>query len=373
MRVLNRYLLQDFLVVFLMTLLIFTFVMCIGVVVKAIDFAARGVSPMLIGRVFLYNVPFMFTFSIPMSTLTATLLLFGRLSFDGEITAMKACGLNMWQIISPPLMISIILSAVCIYISTSAAPRCRHAVRSLFVNMGVEEPLHLLEVGRFIREFPGYMIYIGDRSGTEVQDIVIYEFDDDGGIVRNIRAKTGEIHVLKDKKAMEVYLHDVRIDHRKKNSEGKIESDYVTARDSGPFTLDFANMQKKTVRKKTSDMTFVELISSIHDVRAAFPELDFEDLLRQRMTMVVEANKRLALSLSCFAFTLLGIPLGMKSKRRESSIGIGISLLLVFFFYLFMTIANSLVGSPQYRPDLIVWAPVIFCEIVGFYLIYKKN
>ena len=89
--------------------------------------------------------------------------------------------------------------------------------------------------------------------------------------------------------------------------------------------------------------------------------------------MVVESNKRLALSLSCFAFTLLGIPLGIKSHRKESSIGVGISLFLVFIFYFFIILANSLVGHPEYRPDMIVWIPVIFSEIFGFYLLYRAN
>jgi lipopolysaccharide export system permease protein len=88
---------------------------------------------------------------------------------------------------------------------------------------------------------------------------------------------------------------------------------------------------------------------------------------------VVEANKRLALALSCFAFTLLGIPLGMRSKRKESSVGVAISLLLVFLFYLFIIVANSLVGRPELRPDMIVWIPVILAEIIGFGLVRRLN
>jgi len=91
------------------------------------------------------------------------------------------------------------------------------------------------------------------------------------------------------------------------------------------------------------------------------------------MNLVVEANKRLGLSVSCFAFTLLGIPLAMKSRRRESSVGIGVSLLLVFCFYFFIILAESLVGSPRWRPDLIIWFPIVFAECLGFFLIQRTN
>lgn len=372
MRVVHRYLAQDYLVIFGMTLLVFTFVMSLGAVIKAIDLGARGVSGVLLFKVFAYNVPYMLTFSIPISVLTGALLLFGRLSFDGELTAMKASGLSMWQIISPVVMLSIVMSLVCLAITTAIAPRCRHAVRTALVELGVEEPINLLEAGRFVRDFPGMMVYIGDRSGNKITDIVVYEMGKDGP-ERNVRAKHGTLRTDKAEKAMFIDLYEVRIDQRESARKGEAaKTQYINA-SHYPVKLDFSELQKKTVRKKVSDMTFMDLVRAIRDVRGAFPELDYDDLLRQRMTMVVEANKRLALSLSCFAFTLLGIPLGMRSRRRESSIGIGISLMLVFGFYLFIIIANSLVGSPQYRPDLIVWVPVIAAEVIGFLLIRRAN
>jgi lipopolysaccharide export system permease protein len=81
----------------------------------------------------------------------------------------------------------------------------------------------------------------------------------------------------------------------------------------------------------------------------------------------------LALSVSCFAFTLLGIPLGVRSRRKESSIGVLISLVLVFFFYFFIIVADALIGHPEFRPDLIIWIPVLLAEIVGAIMIRRLN
>ncbi len=372
MRTINRYLAQDFLVIFGMTLLVFTFVMCLGAVIKAIDLGARGVSGFLLFKVFSYNIPYMLMFSIPISVLTGVLLLFGRLSFDGELTAMKACGLSIWQIISPVVLISIVMSLVCITITSSIAPRCRHAVRTALVQLGVEDPVTLLEAGRFVRDFPGLMIYIGSRSGNKVADVVVYEMGKDGP-VRNVRAKSGEIRTDKDARVMYIDLYDVRIDQKEKAKKGEEpKTQYINAQHY-PVVMDFSAMTQKKVRQKVSDMTMGDLVQAVRDMRSRYPELDQDDLMRQRMNLVVEANKRLALSLSCFAFTLLGIPLGMRSKRKESSVGVGISLLLVFVFYLFIIVANSLVGYPQFRPDLIVWIPVLLAEVAGFLMIRRVN
>jgi lipopolysaccharide export system permease protein len=371
LRVLNRYLIQDFLVVFAMTLLIFTFVMCLGVVVKAIDFAARGISATLMAKVFLYNVPFMLTFSIPMSTLTAVLLMFGRLSFDGELTAMKASGLTMWQIVSPVVLLAMACSVVCVQINTTVAPRCRQAVRDLLSDLGSDEPINLLEPGRFISDFPDMMIYIGSRNGHAVKDVVVYMLGDNGP-VRNVRAASGELSVDSVNKVMLVDLHDVRIDQSGQDGDKSVDKTQYINAEHYPLRMDFSGNKKKA-RLRPSDMTFAELIDAIRNVRTAFPELKVADLMRQRMTLAVEANKRMALSLSCFAFTLLGIPLGMSSKRKESSIGILYSLGLVFVFYLFIIVANSLVDRPALRPDLIVWIPVALMEVLGFVMIRRTE
>lgn len=372
MRTLHKYILVDYLVILLMTLSVFTFVMCVGVLVRAIDIAARGISAELIAKIFLLNIPYMMTFTIPMSVLTAALLLFGRLSFDGELTAMKACGMSLWQVIAPIIVTSVLFTALCIFINMSVAPRCKSMYRQVLMDIGVEDPINLLEAGRFIQDFPNMMIYVSSRSGNAVTDVVVYEMDDSGPI-RNVRAQRGELRMDRENQVMHIDLFNVRIDQRDKKATGDAPKSHYINAEFYPVKLDFSAFQKKVRKKKPSDMTFAELIENIRDVTIAFPDLEPKDLARQKMFMIVEVNKRLAVSLSCFAFTLIGIPLGMKSRRKESSIGVGISLALVFLFYLFIIIANSLVGSPELRPDFIVWLPVIACEIIGFALIYRAS
>lgn len=368
MRVLNRYLLHDYFVTFLMTLLIFTFVMCVGAIIRAVDLIARGVDILVILRAFTYNVPYILTFSIPMSCMTTVLLLFGRLSLDGEITALRASGLSMWQIISPIVLVSILLSGFCIYLNISLAPNAHYARRLALVNVGVEDPINLLEEGRFVRAIPGLMIYIGKKDRTNITDIVVYEVADTG-VTRSVRAKSGALSMPREHELL-VDLYDVRIDQ----PDPDVPDDPARIRTIHarhyPVPLDFSQLfNRGTVRKTKSSMTLQELIHAVRNVRELYPALDGYELRRTRMGYLVEANERLALSFSCFAFTLLGIPLGMKSRRRESSIGVGISLGVVFIFYFFIIIADALVRHPHVRPDLIVWFPVVAGELMGFYLI----
>jgi len=373
-KILHKYLSWDFAITFGVTLLVFTFVMCVGAVMKAIDLLARGVSGWLMLKYFLYNIPFIFTFSIPMSTLTAVLLQFGRLSFDGEMTAMKACGLSMWQVISPIVLLCLALSGVCLVLSSTVAPKSHFAQRKLLAQLGMEEPINLLDEGRFVRDFAGFMVYVAKKGrNNQLKDVVIYEMGSDG-VKRSVRAKSGTIRSDREQQALLIDLYDVRIDEPDtKHPDDPSRARYINAKHY-PVKLAFLDLLKKqNVRKKTSDMTYRELIHAIRDIRSVYPQLGVRDLLRQRMAMVVEANKRLALSLTCFALPLLGIPLAMKSRRKESSVGIAISLGLVFMYYFFIILADALIDHPGARPDLIIWIPVLGFEIAGFFSIRRIN
>jgi lipopolysaccharide export system permease protein len=378
---LSKYISTDYLVTFLLTLLVFTFVMCVGVVIKAIDLLCRGVSGWIMLSYLARSIPYSLTFAIPMSALTSVLLQFSHMSLDGEIIAMKASGMTMWQIVSVPVVISILLSAVCVYLNCFAAPNSHFAQRRLLRDVGVEEPVNLLEEGRFVQDFPGIMIYVGKKGkpgeaeggGTAVKEVIVYEMGD-YGVARNVRAKDGVITADRQNHLLRVDLYDVRIDQPDPDDPTDLSRARRITAQHYPVKLDFDRLwNQKEIRKKISDMTMGELVRSIHNIEEMYPDLDYDDLVKERMAMVVEANERLALSLSCFAFTLLGIPLGMRSKRKESSIGVGVSLLLVFLFYLFIIVAEAMVGHPEFHPDLIIWAPVVLAEIAGFIMIQRYN
>lgn len=373
MDIITRYISKDYLVTFLMTVTVFTFVMCVGAVVKAIDLMARGISGVMILKIFLYNMPYIMSFTVPMSALTTVLLLFSRLSLDGEITAMKACGLTMWQIVAGPILISILLSFGCIYLNSIVAPKGHYARRVVLREMGVEQPVNLLEEGRFVRDFPGMMIYIGKKDGAEVDDVVVYEVD--GSVIkRSVRAESGRLTTMEEERKLLVDLYNVRIDQPDPDYPLDPSRTKHVSATNYPVVLDFEQMWgKQKAHKKTSDMTVPELIHAIRNVRESYPDLPKKDQLRAKTKLVIEANKRLSLALSCFAFTLIGIPLGIRSRRKESSFGIGISLLLVFLYYLFIIIADSLVGRPEMHPELVVWIPIAFAEILGFSLLFRAN
>ena len=372
-RVFNRYLLGDFIKNFLLTLGVLTFVMYVGAVVQAIDYMSRGISGLLILKIFALNIPFTLSFVIPMSVLTTVLLHFGRLSADGEITAMKACGISLWQTAAPIVFCSALLSAVCLYINAELAPRSHFARRAMLRDLGEEDPLALLDEGRFVNDFPGVKVYVGKKADRQLEDIILYQFDDRGARAE-VRAKSGTVDFNAETRVMEIDLRQVRLTEYDKDHPDDQTKARTLSADSYPVTLDLRQMLRKgRITKTPSDMTFAELVGSIQNVRQTFPDIQEANVPRLRTKMAVDANKRLALAMSCFSFTLLAIPLGIRSHRKESSIGIALALVLMFAFYLFIIIADALVERPDWRPDMIPWIPVLGSQLLGCLLLFRHR
>ena len=109
------------------------------------------------------------------------------------------------------MLLASILSLVCIYINAYAAPNSHFARRSLLHDVGVADPVDLLQEGVYVRDFPGVIIYVGKKMRNKVQDVIVHEMDEDG-LKRNVRAESGVITTDEENEQFIIDLYKVRID-----------------------------------------------------------------------------------------------------------------------------------------------------------------
>jgi len=366
MKILQRYLLRDYLLTFGLTAVICTLVMCFGALKQVTDVLSRGAPAGAVLKILALQIPFVLQFTIPVSVMVATFLTVSHLSLDGELTAMRACGLSLAQIVAPVLAVSIALSLAAAYVANWAAPLSRHAQRREYVNLTGADPLALIEEGRFVRDFPGLLIRIGKKSGTRLHDIEIYDFTSPR-VRTHIRARAGELEHAAEERRLTLRLNDVRVERTTAAGRGRPARTETWSAAEYPQDVDLREVLRRgSAHKKVSDITAPELIAAVRNVREAFPHIQERHLARERMRLLVELNNRLALSAGCFAFTALGVTLALRSKRRENWVGIGVSLAVMFFFYLFMILARELADRADLRADLLPWIPVAAFQIAGF-------
>jgi LPS export ABC transporter permease LptF len=361
MRILQRYVVSQVIKTFLISLIVFTFILLLGNFIRLIDMVERGVAGSLLIKLFLSFIPYLLVFSIPMAILTSSLLVFGRLSADNEITAMRACGIGFFSIFKSSFILGIILTFICGIVNTVIAPHAHYTMRGLRHEVGEQSPGALLEPGVFINYFEPYQFYIGQKEGNEFKDVIIYEELPDGR-TRFFKGKRGE--VTSDDQGQVVFkIYDVLMEEPPKEGE-----DTSFTGESKSYIVKMGSGEEDKLPKKLADFTIPELTLKLHRfhtmIRGAQPRLK-KDIERRISVVRTEISERLVYTFCALAFIMIGMPLGITAHRGEKSIGAAISLMLVGINYAFIIIVEAFQARPSFCPYILVWMPNAVFFVLG--------
>ncbi len=356
MKILNFYIGRQFLSTCLLSVAVLTFVMLSANLVRVFELLARGIPVAVLLEFLAYLLPVMLSFTIPMAVLCASVLVFSRFSADHEITAMRASGIGVWQIVTPSLLTGIVLSALCVYLHLNLAPNCKYRADQLRMQEAVRNPLAFLEAGRFV-ELPGYIIFVEKREQNRLQEVHIYGLNARGKVSQDITARHGTVALDEANGQLLLTLENAII---ASGNSASGDSNVQLQRLSGQsvtIPIQFGDKQnaKPLFRKiKYMDLKAISGCIYLYSERG----VDVTPLY-------VELHRRLSMSLSPLAFVLLGIPFGIRTRRNETSVGLVVCLLLVLVFYVFLILADSLKSQPQFHPELLVWLPNILYQVGG--------
>jgi lipopolysaccharide export system permease protein len=330
------------------------------------DFIAKGILATDILKVFWYEIPQALALSIPISVLTAVLLLFSQMSSDGEITAMKACGVSLWNIVKGPMLVGVVATFACLYIFNELAPNGHFKGKTIQRNIKAGTLVSMLEEGVKFDRIPGIIIICKLIYGQQLDDVTIYKMDGTRR-VQDIHAASGEVIPNDKENSVTLKLYDVHVNPGVIGRPGAVHfQEYEVG-----FSLEAA--RRAPYEPRTEDMTFPTLVDRLANPNHDDLALGDEELTKLQSKRRVELHKRLSLSMSCLSIVFVGMGLGIRSHRRESSRGVGISLFILFVFYLFVIAAESVADQPGLYPHLILWIPNIVSLILGTFLIHRLN
>src|SRR4051812_14940003 len=149
-----------------------------GIVAEA---SQQGLSPAQILSIIPLLIPSTLPYTIPATTLFATCVVYGRLSADNELLAIRASGINVVYAVWPGLLVGLMTSGVTLGLYYHVIPYTHHLMRTMFLG-DVEELLYtmLRKQNQISSPHLDYSIFVKNVQGRRLIHPVFKRHDANG-------------------------------------------------------------------------------------------------------------------------------------------------------------------------------------------------
>jgi lipopolysaccharide export system permease protein len=329
MPILWRYLLRNYFQVFILCVSAFISVLLVLRFQEIARFITSEASFIKIALFSLYQIPYILPIAIPISCLISAILLFQKLSYHQEITALRTIGLSLQKIVMPILSAGFLLVLLNAMIAFELAPICRSKARMLIYETVTSNPLFILQKESPVKFKNMYIDLQVSRGATSAEDVVI---------------------ALKNNSNDRLCLFSFRnLSLVDKELEGNIIS-YISSfnskQENGFDHLMIENQDHMKI-KAVQLGQFMQHTNWLahHDyltLRMLLAKETLEQPFKISKKIMIEIARRISIALAAFTFTLIGTCLGLQIGRNQSKKKALWAMFLAAFFMLCFIIAKSM-------------------------------
>ena len=357
MKILDRYLLREFLGYLAFGLLGFIPIFIVVDIFEKIDVFLDHRAPLhLVGRFYLYRAPEVVVQVFPVALLLATFLALGQLNKFGELTAMRVAGLSILRILAPVFGIALACVGLALVLGEFVIPPANRERDRLY-----EEQIQQLK--REAENERADVTYLGE-----------------GGRIFYMR-----LYLKRERRMHEVTLQEFRrgelkrrIDAAEAAWDGRrwvFSSGFVRAFEGGkeearPFQRlavegirevpeDFA---KET--RKPEEMNLLELGAYVQKLRASGARV---------ANYLVDLHLKLAFPLVNFVVVVIGASLATRLRMQSAALGFGLSVAISFLYYGFMRTGQALGHNGALAPYLAAWMGDLVFGVVAVAMITQAQ
>jgi lipopolysaccharide export system permease protein len=377
-KILDRYVLRQVLITGVFAVTILSVVLVLGNIFKQLlELLVNHDAPLeLILSFIAYILPFSLTFTIPWGFLTAVLLVFGKMSAEHELIALRASGVSIPRICIPVAFLSVVCVGICLWINVDVAPKAQIKMKDALYNIATNNPLAMFGSDKVITDFPGRKIYVERNAGAELFNLLVYEMDDNFEPVTVVHAQRGLIEPDRENKRLLLHIYDGRFEQRDDQAPEDLMriKQGITMQES-TLTISLVELYEKNKKRKgLSGDTVGELLNRLNDEDKQRVAPVSEKVARAELSSLkTEVNKRFSFSLASFAFALIGVPLAITAHRKETSAGFLLSLIVAFVYFFFIILADTVRANPALHPEWLIWLPNVLFISLGSWLFYRLS
>jgi len=294
-RLLNRYILRQLAAPFIFALAAQTSLMLLSQVAKKFGaLVGKGLPWTVIGEVFALSLPFIIAMTLPMAVLLAVLYTFSHLAADNEVTAMRASGISVYQVLKPVLLWGICMAAFNFAFVDQILPRSNARLRALLIDIGRKKPTFELRE-QVINEVPPSQYFLRasriDAATGRMRGVTIYDVGGEASR-RIIYADSGAMAYAEGQTDLSLRLYDGSIHQYRPAEPTRFQLTYFSVNDIRVKNV-YDQLQRNTSESIRGDreMSTCEMLEVIRDAKQQQEEA------RRDRSALVENDLRVLLSL----------------------------------------------------------------------------
>ncbi len=359
-KTLRNYLIGEIGGAFLAGLAIFTFVLLIARILELVDLVlARGVPGGQVLQLFGYILPSFLELTIPMALLLSIVVGFGRLATDGELTAMRAAGLSLVQLMGPVLLFSTLVAASTLVLGLDTRPWANRQVNLTIYEIAKTRATAALKPQVFNSTFGGMVIYVDsiEQESGLMKGILVSDeresyrrttiFSQAGRLVTNEDAKMVYLQML-DGTSLSYHAGQESYDKTDFESlEVNLDLEDESGRDRIQPTL------------RPGEMTWEQLLQARRAKIAAGDSAIEEG---------IEIQRKFVLSAAALILPFVGVPLGIPRSRAVRARSLGVSVTVILTYYFALSGAMTLIRREAVGLAVGMWAPNVALALIGLFL-----
>ena len=369
---LDRWLLSELIGPLVFAVALFTVLsLSVGVLFELVRQIVESNLPVLIAvQVLLQRLPSFLVLSFPMATLLATLLAYGRLSTNSELTALRSVGVTATRMIIPALVLALLMSGLTFLFNDVLVPRSNRSAevtlrRALGKAIATEKGDNIIypRFGR-VEEPDGssskgllQLFYASRFQNGTMTRVTLLDFSR-VGFTQMLLAERGQWN---EQEAKWEFFNGQILTLTPSGSTTSADFDrYMYPFSTAPIRI--AKLPKDANNMTVSEALQAEqLLENAGDVKGA-------------RKLQVRIQEKFTLPMACLVFGLIGASLGAKPNNRTSrSQGFGISVVMILVYYLLGFSFSSLGVKGTLPPLLAAWSPVLISLAGGGFLLRQAS
>jgi lipopolysaccharide export system permease protein len=334
--ILHRMIFGQLVRVFLLALISLTGMFLLGGVVS--EAAQRGLAPSQILMIIPLLIPNTLPYTVPATCLFATCVVYGRLSHDNEITAVKAAGVHLGRLVGPGLLLGILTAVGVFALDYQVIPATHQMLRTQVLG-DVDDLLYaqLKRQGCLKHTKMPFAMWVRQVQGRRLIDAIFKKRDEKGDGYKFVaRAREARLHFDPATSKLRVDMSCVITSGENDSLEGNATEPYYEVElPNNVFGGDYI--------RHPNDLSWPELLDRKDQLddecakgEAAIqapppshysPEQQQEWIRslkytalgknRERNSIEAEVQMRPALAAGCLCFVLIGGPVGVWFSRAD--------------------------------------------------------